>query len=325
MKETGRAEWKGTLILLLAAFVWGTTFVAQSIGADSVGPFTYLASRTWISVILLFPVERLLSARAARRELERAARKAPGHNTEQSLTLRRTPGMRKTTIFAGAVCGFFLFTASAAQQAGIAYTTAAKSGFITALYVVFVPVIYALVYKGVSPKVWVCMILAVLGLYLLCMKGDLVLGKGDALTLLCAVLYSFQIMCINRYAGEVGGVRLTLLQFVVEAILATVCMLLFESPTAEAVRIAFPSILYAGVLSGCVGYTLQSVGQEWVNPATASIAMSFESVFGALGGWVVLHEALSARELAGCVIMFVAIILAQLPVRMPHFLHKPES
>ena len=315
MKQEQRSEWKGTLVLLLAAFVWGTTFAAQSIGADYVGPFTYLCGRTWISVVLLFPVERLLSARAARAERERTGK-------DQKLPVTRA--MRRTMFFAGAVCGTLLFTASAAQQAGIAYTTAAKSGFITALYVVFVPVIYAVVHRGVGPKVWICMVMAVTGLYLLSMKGSFSLGKGDALTLLCAVLFSCQILCINRYAGEVGGVRLTLLQFLMEAVLATVCMLLFETPTVETVRSALPSILYAGVFSGCVGYTLQSVGQEWVNPATASIAMSFESVFGALAGWVVLHEALSVRELTGCVIMFAAIILAQLPVRLPRRTHTPE-
>ena len=315
MKQEQRSEWKGTLVLLLAAFVWGTTFAAQSIGADYVGPFTYLCGRTWISVVLLFPVERLLSARAARVERERTGK-------DQKLPVTRA--MRRTMFFAGAVCGTLLFTASAAQQAGIAYTTAAKSGFITALYVVFVPVIYAVVHRGVGPKVWICMVMAVTGLYLLSMKGSFSLGKGDALTLLCAVLFSCQILCINRYAGEVGGVRLTLLQFLMEAVLATVCMLLFETPTVETVRSALPSILYAGVFSGCVGYTLQSVGQEWVNPATASIAMSFESVFGALAGWVVLHEALSVRELTGCVIMFAAIILAQLPVRLPRRTHTPE-
>ncbi len=315
MKQKQRAEWKGTLVLLLAAFVWGTTFAAQSIGADYVGPFTYLCGRTWISVALLFPVERLLSARAARIERERSGK-------DQILPVTRS--MRRTMLFAGAVCGTFLFTASAAQQAGIAYTTAAKSGFITALYVVFVPVIYAVVHRGVGPKVWICMVMAVTGLYLLSMKGSFSLGKGDALTLLCAVLFSCQILCINRYAGEVGGVRLTLLQFIMEAILATVCMLIFETPTAGAVRMALPAILYAGVFSGCVGYTLQSVGQEWVNPATASIAMSFESVFGALAGWAVLHEALSARELAGCVIMFAAIILAQLPVHLSSRTRKQE-
>ena len=314
MKQNQRSEWKGTALLLLAAFVWGTTFAAQSIGADYVGPFTYLCGRTWISVALLFPVERLLAARAAKKELAR---------TGKTQSLPRTKGMRRTALLAGALCGFFLFTASAAQQEGIAYTTAAKSGFITALYVVFVPVIYAPIHKGVGAKVWICMAMAVVGLYLLSMQDGLSLGTGDALTLLCAVLFSCQILCINRFAGEVGGVRLTLLQFLTEAVLATVCMLLFETPTADAVRMALPSILYAGVFSGCGGYTLQSVGQEWVNPATASIAMAFESVFGALAGWVVLHEALSAREMTGCVIMFAAIILAQLPVHLPSRSHRP--
>ena len=292
-RKNRRSELTGSALLLIAAMVWGFTFVAQSIGAALIPAFTFIAARNWISFLLLIPVTALLGKR-------------DGKTAKEAVLPDRVSAL------AGVLCGGFLFTASVAQQIGIAHTTTAKSAFITALYVVIVPVIYAFIRKGLRPAVWISVVLAVVGLYLLSIKEGFSIGAGDAWTVLCAFLYSFQILSINRYVGKVGGVKLTCYSFGVAAVLSTAAMLLFESPDPALVYEALPTILFAGVFSGCIGYTLQAVAQRFVNPAAASLIMSLESVFGALGGWVVLHQVLTPRELLGCVIMFAAILLSVL-------------
>ena len=256
-------------------------------------PFSFLASRTWLSVALLIPVVHLLEKKAG--------------------TNRPVFRPDRTALLGGLVCGFFLFMGSATQQIGIAHTTPAKSGFITAMYVVIVPVIYAIRKRGIHWSLGLSVVLAVTGLYLLCIKEGFSLGVGDTWTLVCAFMFSFQILCITHFVGEVGGVRLTLYSFFTEAILSTLGMLFFEHPTPDGFTAALPAILFAGIFSGCLGYTLQAIGQRIVNPATASLTMSLESVFGAIGGWIVLHQVLSGRELFGCVLMFAAILLAEFP------------
>ena len=212
----------------------------------------------------------------------------------------------------GAACGFFLCAASAFQQVGIRYTTTAKAGFITALYVVIVPILSVFFGKSVKSRIWMCVALAVLGLYLLCMRGELSLSFGDGVVLVCAFLFACQIMTVDYFAPQVDTVRLSQTQFLVTALLSTVCMLLFEDLSTDSLIRALPSIAYAGVMSSGVAYTLQIIGQQNLNPAIASITMSLESVFAALAGWIVLGQSMTVRELAGCVLMFAAIILAQL-------------
>ena len=274
-----------TLVLFVTALIWGCAFAAQSIGAGFVGPFTFLTSRTWIAFFALLPVI--------------AVRERVLIRTEDRV--KKTAGQSKMLILGGAVCGFFLFTASASQQIGISFTTTAKAGFITALYVVLVP-----------EKVWGCVMLAVIGLYLLCMGESFSLSMGDSWMLLCAFLFSLQILSVNYFVKYADPVKLAALEFLFEGIFAGICMLLFEPFNAEGIISALPTILYAGFMSSAVGYTLQIVAQDGLDPAVASIAMSFESVFAALAGWVVLHEAMSSRELFGCVLMFAAIVISQL-------------
>lgn len=296
-KNNKKRELAGIAILLAAALIWGAAFTAQSIGAEHVPAFTFLAARSWIGAAVLLPLLRLTDRR----------KKETEDGSGSSAT-------RKECLAAGALCGFFLFTASAAQQIGIAYTTTAKSGFLTAMYVVIVPVIYTIIRRKSSLKIWISVLLAVTGLYLLCMTENFSLGRGDLYTLLCALLFSFQIICVSRFAKKIGAVRLTLLQFLFEAVFATVLSILAEHPTKEGLMKAAWAILYAGVMSSGAGYTLQNIGQTRVNPAAASLAMSMESVFSALIGWIILGQTLSGREILGCAVMFSAIILSELPV-----------
>ena len=287
-----------SMLLLLAALIWGVAFVAQSIGAEHVGPFTFLSLRSWLGAAALLP---LILIRGHAREKETAVSKE-AHREKRGVLL------------AGSlITGFFLFAASAAQQIGIAQTTAGKSGFITAMYVVLVPVLSVLAGKRPPRRIWLCVVLSVCGLYLLCVRDGFRIGRGDLWTLACAFLFAFQIMFIARYAHRVDAVQLTCLEFVFEAFFATVCMLLWErSTTAEAVRAALPAILYAGIFSSGVGYTLQTLGEREVSPPVASLAMCMESVFSALAGWLILREALSLRELSGCALMILSIVVAQL-------------
>ena len=293
-----RGELLHTLALLVCAAIWGSAFVAQSVGAEYVGAFTFLAVRNWIAVVFLIPVIYVRDTILRKRGRPSVR---PANRTQ-----------RRFLLMGGAACGFFLCAASAFQQVGIRYTTTAKAGFITALYVVIVPILSVFFGKSVKSRIWMCVALAVLGLYLLCMRGELSLSFGDGVVLVCAFLFACQIMTVDYFAPQVDTVRLSQTQFLVTALLSTVCMLLFEDLSTDSLIRALPSIAYAGVMSSGVAYTLQIIGQQNLNPAIASITMSLESVFAALAGWIVLGQSMSFRELAGCVLMFAAIILAQL-------------
>ena len=298
-------------LLFLCSFLWGTTFVAQSIGAEHVGPFTYLAGRSWIAVVFLTPVVHIMDHFFACRGIDNRRPKNAGE--------------RRYLIIAGCISGVLLCSASAAQQIGIAYTTASKAGFITALYVVIVPILSIFLKRRPTPQIWFCVLLALVGMYLLCMRADsLRLEVGDAWELLCAFLFAVEILVLFHYSSRVDAVRLSRMQFLVCAVLSTVLMFLTEDPTPEAIRLALPAILYAGVFSSGIAYTLQIFGQEDVNPTVASLVMSLESVFSALTGWLILGERLSPRELAGCALMFLAILLAQFDLRSLLKIKKPS-
>lgn len=314
----------GLSLLLITAFVWGFGFVAQSIGADYVGAYTFLTMRNWISFFLLIPVVKLLDVYAKKRE-QSAATVSNGLQASGDAEKKVPVKKGKKIWIAGLVCGVFLFAGSATQQIGIAYTTAAKAGFLTSMYVVIVPVIYAIIKRGIGAKIWISVVLAVAGLYLLCIKDGFSLGKGDTIVLICALFFALQILFVDKFVSEVDAVRLSQIQFLVVAILSTVFMFVLEKPTWEAIYAALPAILYAGAVSSAVGYTLQIVGQTMVTPTVGGITMSLESVFAAFGGWIVLGELLTRREFAGCAVMFAAIILAQIPIgRMLHRKQKNE-
>ncbi len=290
------------LMLFIAAFLWGTTFVAQSIGADHVGAWTYLAGRSWIAVAFLTPIIPVMDRISDRRGADNRRPK--------------TAADRKKLFFAGLACGCMLCAASVAQQHGMGFTTASKAGFITALYVVFVPILSIFVRRRPPAHIWFCVLIALIGMYLLCMTAEhFSLEIGDSFVLASALFFSLQILILDHFSPLVDGVRLSRVQFFVVAVISTFFMLLIERPGPDAVRQALPAILYAGIFSSGIAYTLQILGQDGVNPTLASLIMSLESVFSALSGWAVLGERLSLRELLGSILMFLAIIFAQIEIR----------
>lgn len=285
---------KNAAMLMTAAFIWGTAFVAQSVGMDSLGPFTFNGVRNFVGALALLPCIWLLNRWNQKEEKDAEKRK-------------------KNLILGGISCGAVLFAASSLQQIGLQYTTVGKAGFITACYIVIVPVLGVFVHKKTGWKVWAAVGLAVVGLYFLCITDRLSIGKGDALIFLCAIVFSLHILVIDYFSPEVDGVKMSCIQFFVSGLLSIIPMFLLEEPRTEAVIQSWQPILYAGILSSGVGYTLQVVGQKNVNPAIASLILSLESCFSVLAGWAFLHQQLSSREMLGCVLMFGAIILAQLP------------
>ena len=293
-------QMRNSLLLLLTAFIWGVAFVAQSVGGDAVGSFTFNGVRSLVGSVVLLPVIYFLD-RQKKKEL----------GEEKFLAEK---GDQKTLLMGGICCGIMLCIASNFQQFGISFTTVGKAGFITAMYILIVPVLGLFMKKKVGGKVWAGVVLATIGLYMLCMTSErLTLSKGDLLVLICAVFFSMHILIIDHFSPKVDGVRMSCIQFFVCGVISMIGAFLFEAPDLGAILAGWLPILYAGVLSCGVAYTLQIVGQKNMDPTVASLILSLESVFSVLAGWVILHQTLSVRELAGCVLMFLAIILAQLP------------
>ena len=291
---------KNSLLLFLTAFIWGVAFVAQSVGGDAVGCFTFNGVRSLIGALVLLPVISFLD-KQKKKEL----------GEEKFL---EQMGDKKTLIVGGICCGLMLCIASNFQQFGISFTTVGKAGFITAMYILIVPILGLFMKKKVGVKVWLGVVLATIGLYMLCMTSEkLSLSKGDLLVLVCAGFFSLHILIIDYFSPKVDGVRLSCIQFLVCGVISMVTAFIFETPNVTAILSGWLPILYAGVLSCGVAYTLQIVGQKNMDPTVASLILSLESVFSVLAGWVILNQKLSIRELSGCGLMFLAIILAQLP------------
>ncbi len=309
-----KTQIRNSLLLLLTATIWGTAFVAQSVGMDYVEPFTFTFARSMVGGIVLIPCICFL--RWLKKREEKAAVSVDADNTSQGGNIGvHRPLVTKAEWIGGICCGFALCAASNFQQIGISYTTVGKAGFITALYVVIVPIMGLFFKRKVSFVVWICVALSVIGLYLLCMtEGSLTLGYGDLLVLICAFLFSIHIMVIDHFSPKGDGVVMSCIQFFVCGIVSGIIMLAAEHPDFGNIMAAKMPILYAGVLSSGVAYTLQIVGQKDMNPTVASLILCLESVVSALAGWLILKEALSARELLGCVLMFAAIVLAQMPM-----------
>ena len=282
---------KNACMLILTAFIWGTAFVAQSVGMDYLGPFTFNGVRNLIGGVALLPCIAFL-----------------GRGNRGN-----APGSRKDLIVGGVCCGVLLFAASSLQQIGLVYTTAGKSGFITAFYIVIVPVLGIFLRQKVGWKIWTAVCIALVGLYFLCITEGFSVNMGDFYVFLCALLFSLHILVIDHFAPKVDGVKMSCIQFFVCGILSVPFMFALETPKITSVMIAWMPILYAGVLSCGVAYTLQILGQKNVNPAVASLLLSLESCFSVLAGWIVLGERLSIREMSGCILMFAAIVLAQVP------------
>ena len=285
------------MILFMTATIWGVAFVAQSVGMDYVEPYTFIAARNVIALVVLLPCVAIM---------EKSHRKKGGQEQQKRDHILLLTG--------GICCGVCLFAASALQQFGMKYTTVGKAGFITAMYMVLVPIFGIFLKKKTGVKVWIAVVIATAGLYLLCIaKGDFHLQKGDIYVLGCAVVFSLHILVVDHFSPLVDGVKLSCVQFLVNAVLGAIMMLLLEQPGVSDVLAAWLPILYAGALSSGVGYTFQIIGQKGMNPTAASLILSLESVVSVLAGWLLLHQALTAREMAGCALAFAAIILVQLP------------
>lgn len=288
----------GPVLLVIAAFIWGSAFVAQSEGAKYVGPFTFLALRSFLGAAVLMPVIFFISRTEKKKGI-------PQKNTKAD---------KKALLISGAVCGVVLCAASACQQIGLDKgTEPGKAGFITALYILLVPVFSLFIGKKIRPLIWGCVAMSIAALYLLCVKEDNSIRPADLYVLLCAALYAVHILVIDKFAPNVDGVKLSAMQFLVAGVISTIPALLFEEISLEAIKGAAVGILYAGVMSSGIAFTFQIIAQKRTEPTLASMLMSLESVFAVLTSLVLLGQVPSIREGAGCVLMFVAIIVAQLP------------
>lgn len=299
-----RTNWiRQNVLPVLAALIWGTAFVFQSVGADYVGPFTFNAARSAVAFLFLLVVCAVL--RLGRRKAGKA-------DPEMS-----TPGYYKNLLLGGACCGVALTVAANLQQKGIESTSPGKAGFITALYIVIVPIFGLFLKKKAPRSIWLGIVLAVAGLYCLCITEEFTIATGDFYILLCAFCFAGHILVIDHFTQKVDGVEMSCVQFLVAAVLSGLGMVLTEAPTWEAIRLCAGAILFVGVFSSGVAYTLQIVAQKGSNPTVVSLLLSLESVFATIAGAIAFGDQMSGREYLGCVLMLAAVILAQLPERKP--------
>lgn len=290
MKKLGKS-----LLLVLVAMIWGVAFVAQSSGMDYVGPFTYNCVRMLLGGIVLIPVIMIMDKKKSNEEI------------------LKIKANKKIQFIGGICCGIALFTGSILQQFGVKYTTVGKASFITAMYIVLVPILSIFLKKHVSKIASVSVLAAVVGFYMLCLSENTSLAKGDGLVLICTFAFSVHIIVIDYFSGLVDCIRMSSMQFIVGGLLSGIGMFIFENPSLSSIWDCRIEIGYAGIMSCGVAYTLQIVAQKDVNPTVASLLMSLESIFGAVAGYIILDEIFTRRQLLGCIIIFVAVILAQMP------------
>lgn len=291
------------LLLLLAALIWGVAFVAQSVGMDYMGPFTFNGARFLMGSAVLVPV--ILFRR------KRADPAGGGQARTDRSGAKENAG--KAALMGGVCCGLALCPAALFQQFGILYTTVGKAGFITTLYIILVPLAGIFMKKTPSSRIWTGAALAAFGFYLLCIKEGFSLSRGDALVFIGSVLFTVHILVIDHFSPKADGVELSCIQFLTAGVISSVLAFVFEKPELSALAEGIIPLAYAGILSSGVAYTLQVIGQRDTDPAVASLLLSMESVFSVLAGWMLLGQALSARELMGCALVFGAVILVQLP------------
>lgn len=300
-----KSKTTNNLLLILTAFIWGSAFVAQSVGMDNLGPFTFNSIRCLLGGLVLIPVIILRKRNSKNKDL--------------------IPADRKTLIVGGICCGAALAVGSSLQQIGLIYTPAGKAGFITALYILIVPIFRALGGKKAGLKIWSGVIVALIGMYFLCINDGFSISKGDFLIFLCAVAFSIHILVIDHFAPVTDGISLSCIQFFVCSFLCAVPMFALEHPGTTSILNTWFPLAYAGILSCGAAYTMQIVAQKNTDPTVASLILSLESVFSVITGWFILGEHLTSRELFGCILVFSAVILAQLPSgHHIKFLKDPE-
>ncbi len=290
---------KGNTMLLITAIIWGCAFVAQSSGMDYVGPFTFQGVRSLLGAAALIPVIAVIDF----------IKKKKGTYHKPSAK------ERKTLLIGGVLCGLALCLASCLQQVAICYTSVGKAGFITTMYILMVPILGLFLKKKVESRIWICIVIAIAGLYLLCIGQNFSINKGDLLLMACAVVFAIQILLVDYFSPKVDGVRLSFIEFAVTGVIASIIMIPAEQPQLSQIKAAWLPILYAGVCSTGIAYTLQIIGQKYTKPTVASLIMSLESVFATIGGVIILHQIPSFREWIGIALMFAAIIISQLPSR----------
>lgn len=309
-------------MLVLTAMVWGGSFVAQKSGMELIGPFAFNGIRTIIGGVVLIPLIMVLDRMKSKKQASAPAVKADAADSALSEVEKKNE--QKLLITGSICCGLALLVAGMLQQIGMMYTTAGKAGFITALYVVLVPIFGRILGKKIRPLIWLCVLASAFGLYLLCMPASGGFGhinKGDLIVLACALCFAVHILLIDYFSPKVDGVRLSCLQFFIAGILCVILMfpldpvLGYDIPSLSQLLDAWIPIVYAGALSCGAGYTMQIVAQADTDPAVASMILCLESVFAVIAGMLILGESLSLREAAGCIIMFAAILAAQLPAR----------
>lgn len=283
-------QFKGTLMLLGASFFWGTTFVAQMSGMDGLGPFSYAAARYFLGFLSL--VIFLIVTRKTRAKERRAGKLSRGFGV-------------------GLICGIFLFVASSMQQISMLYTTAGKAAFITCLYIMFVPLGAVFLGKKILRENWAGAVLALVGLYFLAINEAISINRGDVILFFSAFFWAAQILVVDKFANKVDVAELSTAQIFLTMILSAVAMVIFENPTLEAMSNAAIPIIYGGVMSSGVAFTLQIYGQKYAEPSAAAILMSFESIFGAVSSWLILGEEMTGREIFGCILMLAGIIVTQ--------------
>ncbi len=290
-----KAALRSSLLLFMAASIWGVAFVAQSVGMDYMGPFTFNGARFLMGSMVLLPLV------VYRRK----------QKTKEEVFF----GSRKDTLTGGVCCGLALCSAALLQQFGILYTTVGKAGFITTLYIIIVPIMGIFLKKKVPGKIWLAALVAAVGMYLLCMSESLRLGKGDTYVFICAILFSVHILVIDHFTAKADGVELSCVQFFTAGVIGSVLAVIFDKPQISYFIEGIIPLAYAGIMSSGVAYTLQVIGQKDIDPTVASLILSLESVVSMLAGWVILGQALNRKELLGCIFVFAAVILAQLPER----------
>ncbi len=307
---------RSNFLLLLTAFIWGTAFVAQSVGMDYVGAFTFNMCRFLVGGLVLAPAAVFVGWRESVISTGRHDRSGSlPEGADQYLSNGNARRRIMDGVKGGLACGVVLFVASSFQQVGISMTTVGKSGFITALYIVLVPVCGIFMGKRVPKPVWTGVALATAGMYLMCVTESFTVNRGDICLFFCALSFTVHILVIDRVSPGSSGILISSVQFLTAGVLSAVLAFLFEEPRMSAIFAAASPILYAGVLSCGVAYTLQIVAQKDTDPTVASLLMSLESVFSLLAGWVILRQRLSGRELLGCICVFAAVVLAQLPAK----------
>lgn len=298
----GKQSLSGIFMLTLCAFIWGTAFIAQSLGGEYAEPLTFNCARSVLATIFLSGCCLLFDKMKGKRP---------------TLLGSDDPLYKKRLIKGGITCGLFLSLACFFQQVGIMYTTVGKSGFITALYIVLVPVLSYIVYRrSVTLLQGVSVAIASVGMYFICINEGFSINKGDLYTLICAFCFAAQIICVENIIKNLDGVRLSLIQFTTCTVVNGVLMFIFETPSLTSIIAGWAPVAYAGIMSSGVAYTLQIVGQKHVSSVVACMIMSLESAFALVSGWLILGQAMSTREIFGCCLVFAAIMLAQLPDEM---------